>query len=75
MSATDLTPAAERERTALRWDTLETPVLYGAAAVSYISIGVLVTEFMLSWVVAFSWLLLWTWLLPSAIRRIASVLR
>jgi hypothetical protein len=45
-------------------------LLYAGAAVSYISIGVFVTEFALSWVVGFSWLLLWVWGLPALWRRL-----
>jgi len=46
------------------------PCLYVGAAVSYITIGVFVNEFVLSWVVAFAWLLLWVWVLPTLIRRL-----
>jgi hypothetical protein len=45
------------------------PALYGGAAVSYITIGVFVNEFVLSWVVAFAWLLLWVWGVPALLRR------
>jgi hypothetical protein len=45
-------------------------LLYGCAAVSYVAIGVFVTEFALSWVVGFSWLLLWVWGLPALIGRL-----
>jgi len=44
--------------------------LYGGAAVSYVAIGVFVTEFALSWVVGFSWLMLWVWGLPALVRRL-----
>ena len=46
------------------------PALYAGAAVSYITIGVFVNEFVLSWVVAFAWLLLWVWVLPTLVRRL-----
>ena len=46
------------------------PALYAGAAVSYITIGVIVNEFVLSWVVAFAWLLLWVWVLPTLVRRL-----
>jgi hypothetical protein len=45
-------------------------LLYGCAAVSYVCIGVFVTEFALSWVVGFSWLLLWVWVLPAVWQRL-----
>jgi len=45
-------------------------VLYGCAAVSYVAIGVFVTEFTLSWVVGVGWLLLWVWGLPVVWRRL-----
>lgn len=50
-------PAATQER-----------LLYAGAAVSYVAIGVFVTEFALSWVAGFSWLLLWVWGLPALFR-------
>jgi hypothetical protein len=43
---------------------------YVGAAVSYVTIGVFVPEFLLSWIVAFAWLLAWTWGLPAAVRRL-----
>jgi hypothetical protein len=46
------------------------PALYAWAAVSYITIGVFVNEFVLSWVVAFAGLLLWVWGLPTLVRRL-----
>ena len=46
------------------------PALYAGAAVSYITIGVFVNEFVLSWVVAFAWLLLWVWGVPALVRRL-----
>jgi hypothetical protein len=46
------------------------PALYAGAAVSYITIGVFVTEFVLSWVVGFAWLLLWVWGVPAFVRRL-----
>jgi hypothetical protein len=46
------------------------PALYAGAAVSYITIGVFVNEFVLSWVVAFAWLLLWVWVLPTLVRKL-----
>ena len=45
-------------------------LLYVAAAVSYVAIGVFFTQFMLSWVVGFAWLLLWVCGLPALIRRL-----
>ena len=62
---------AERRRAVPRvsrrvWE----PALYAGAAVSYITIGVFVNEFVLSWVVAFAWLLLWVWVLPTVVRRL-----
>ena len=45
-------------------------LLYAGAAVSYISIGVFVTEFALSWIVGFAWLMLWVWGLPALVRRL-----
>jgi len=63
--------AAERRRALPRvsrrvWE----PALYAGAAVSYITIGVFVNEFVLSWVVAFAWLLLWVWGVPALVRRL-----
>lgn len=69
MEAHEAVVAAPQAR-AFPWARARTPVLYGGAAVSYVAIGVFVTEFLLTWVVAFAWLLLWTWLLPAAVRRI-----
>jgi hypothetical protein len=46
------------------------PCLYAGAAVSYITIGVFVNEFVLSWVVAFAWLLFWVWGLPTLVQRL-----
>jgi hypothetical protein len=46
------------------------PALYSGAAISYITIGVFVNEFVLSWVVAFAWLLLWVWGVPALVRRL-----
>ena len=45
-------------------------LLYGCAAVSYVSIGVFVTEVALSWVVFFAWLMAWVWGLPALMRRL-----
>jgi hypothetical protein len=45
-------------------------LLYACAAVSYVSIGVFVTEFTLSWVVGIGWLLLWVWGLPAIWQRV-----
>ncbi|HWQ00597.1 MAG TPA: hypothetical protein VN449_00640 [Gaiellaceae bacterium] len=45
-------------------------LLYVGAGVSYISIGVFVTEFALSWVVGFAWLLLWVWGVPALVERL-----
>lgn len=73
----DVPPAAAPERVARRaravprvsrrvWE----PALYAGAAASYITIGVFVNEFVLSWVVAFAWLLLWVWGVPALVRRL-----
>jgi hypothetical protein len=45
-------------------------ILYGTAAASYIAVGVFVTEFVLSWVIAFAWLLLWVCGVPALVRRL-----
>jgi hypothetical protein len=45
-------------------------LLYAGAAVSYVAIGVFVTEFALSWMVGVGWLLLWVWGLPALARRV-----
>jgi len=45
-------------------------LLHLGAGLSYVAIGVFVTEFMLSWIVAFAWLLLWTSALPALGRRL-----
>jgi hypothetical protein len=47
--------------------------LYGAAAVTYVTAGVFVTELALSWVVGFAWLLAWVCGLPAAIRWVRSL--
>ena len=70
MSSAETTAVTPGERRRVRWAALEQPVLYGAAAVSYVAIGVFVTAFLLTWVVAFAWLLLWVWVLPAAVRRL-----
>ena len=44
--------------------------LYLAAGVSYVAVGVFVTEVFRSWIVGFGWLLVWVWLLPSLARRL-----
>lgn len=44
--------------------------LYAAAAVSYVTAGVFVTELALSWVVGFAWLLAWVCGLPAITRRL-----
>ena len=64
-------PARAADRTRPRasrrvWE----PALYTGAAISYITIGVFVNEFVLSWVVAFAWLLLWVWGVPALVRRL-----
>ncbi len=43
--------------------------LYGAAAVAYIGLGVLVPELLLSWVVGVAFLLLAVWVVPELVRR------
>ena len=45
-------------------------LLYAAAGVSYVAVGVFVNEFALSWIVGFSWLMLWVWGLPALVRRL-----
>lgn len=47
----------------------QTLVVYGLAAVIYITIGVFFVDLMLSVIVAMGYLLLATWLVPAAIRR------
>ena len=67
---TDVSPrAAERVRPNISRRVWE-PALYAGAAVSYITIGVFVNEFVLSWVVGFAWLLLWVWGVPAFVRRL-----
>ena len=56
----------------IRSGRLQTLVIYGIAAVVYIAIGVAVTEFMFSLVVAIGYLLLAVWLIPAGIRRLLS---
>ena len=55
------TPARNGDRQAL--------LLYLAAAVAYIALGVAVPELLLSWVEGAAFLLLAVWLLPAALRR------
>jgi hypothetical protein len=43
--------------------------LYAAAAVSYVVVGVFVTQIFLFWPFGFAWLLLSVWALPALIRR------
>ena len=43
---------------------------YVAAAAVYILIGVLVTDFLLSWVVGAAYLLVVAWLVPVVVRRL-----
>jgi hypothetical protein len=43
---------------------------YAGAGISYVAIGVFVTELLLTWFVAFAWLLAWTWGLPTIVRRL-----
>jgi hypothetical protein len=47
----------------------QTLVVYGLAAVIYITIGVFFVDLMLSVIVAMGYLLLAAWLVPAAIRR------
>jgi hypothetical protein len=47
----------------------QTLVVYGLAAVIYITVGVFFVDLMLSVIVAMGYLLLATWLVPAAIRR------
>jgi hypothetical protein len=56
----------------IRSGRLQTLVIYGIAAVVYIAIGVAVTEFMFSLLVAIGYLLLAVWLIPAGIRRLLS---
>ena len=73
----DVPPAATPERIVARSRALPRvsrrvwePALYAGAAVSYVTIGVFLNDFVLSWVVAFAWLLLWVWGVPTLIRRL-----
>jgi hypothetical protein len=73
----DVSPAPSPVRVAERGRALPRvsrrvwePALYAGAAISYVTIGVFVNEFVLSWVVAFAWLLLWVWGVPSLVRRL-----
>jgi hypothetical protein len=52
---------------------LREAALYGAAAVTYVTAGVFVTELALSWVVGFAWLLAWVCGVPAAIGWMRSV--
>ncbi len=45
-------------------------VLYGLAAVAYITLGVLVPEVLLSWIVGVAFLLLAVWIVPALLRRL-----
>jgi hypothetical protein len=45
-------------------------LLYAGAALSYVSIGVFVPQFALSWIVGIAWLLLWVWGLPALWQRL-----
>jgi hypothetical protein len=47
-----------------------TLVVWGIAAVVYITISVFFTDFMLSLVIAIGYLLLATWLIPAGLRRL-----
>lgn len=47
-----------------------TLALYLSAAMVYIVIGIFVTDFLLSVVVAAGYLLLATWLIPAGLRRL-----
>jgi hypothetical protein len=47
----------------------QTLVVYGLAAVIYITVGVFFVDLMLSVIVAMGYLLLATWLVPAAIQR------
>jgi hypothetical protein len=71
MTMHEATGVLVEKRRRVRWATLRDPLLYGGAASTYVAIGLFVTWFRLTWVVAFVWLLLWVWLLPAAVRRVA----
>jgi hypothetical protein len=43
--------------------------LYGVAAASYIGLGVLVPELLVSWPVGAAYLLLVAWVVPALVRR------
>jgi len=47
-----------------------TVLLYAGAALVYVVVGVLFTEFMLTSVVAVAYLLVAVWLLPALVRRV-----
>jgi hypothetical protein len=49
---------------------VRTAALYVAAGVVWITIGVFVPDFMLSWPVTIVYLLVVAWLLPTLVRRL-----
>ena len=51
-------------------DSAWTLLVWGAAAVAYITIGVFFVDFMLSVFVAMGYLLIVAWLVPAAVRRL-----
>lgn len=46
-----------------------TLALYGIAAAAYVSLGVFIPRFLLSWVEGASFLLLAVWIIPALLRR------
>ena len=46
-------------------------VLYAAAAVAYVVLGVLVPELLFSWPVGAAFLLVAVWVVPSLVRRLS----
>lgn len=52
------------------WEQLAVVSGYAAAGALYVVIGILVTDFLLSWLVGVAYLLIVAWLVPVAARRI-----
>jgi hypothetical protein len=63
----------EHDRGVERWAPTRSQLpgflVYVAAAVPYIVIGVIVNDFLLSPIVAFAYLLLVVWLIPAVMKR------
>lgn len=49
-------------------------ILYGAAGVAYITLGIFVKQALALWIEGAAFLLLAVWLLPAAIRRLRRLL-